>query len=186
MYAQISANAATGVAPEQAAVWSYPLEQGDREETIFNMVNAMLLRIHQSGHLAQLSQERFQLVKEGIDCYKQIRKDIKTGIVLAVWTCKAGDSWMAYGMEAPAQEGAKTRNILSVCLEKRRGAESMHILPVPAYNTPDWNGADMTVNRFIRWKRHSMCASIRIIQSRWNMSSRSWRVFLKLLFDFFL
>lgn len=46
MYAQISANAATGVAPEQAAVWSYPLEQGDREETIFNMVNAMLLRIH--------------------------------------------------------------------------------------------------------------------------------------------
>lgn len=41
MYAQISANAATGVAPEQAAVWSYPLEQGDREETIFNMVNAM-------------------------------------------------------------------------------------------------------------------------------------------------
>lgn len=34
MYAQISANAATGVAPEQAAVWSYPLEQGDREETI--------------------------------------------------------------------------------------------------------------------------------------------------------
>lgn len=80
MYAQISANAATGVAPEQAAVWSYPLEQGDREETIFNMVNAMLLRIHQSGHLAQLSPERFQLVKEGIDCYKQIRKDIKTGI----------------------------------------------------------------------------------------------------------
>ena len=79
MYAQISANAATGVAPEQAAVWSYPLEQGDREETIFNMVNAMLLRIHQSGHLAQLSQERFQLVKEGIDCYKQIRKDIKNG-----------------------------------------------------------------------------------------------------------
>ena len=148
MYAQISANAATGVAPEQAAVWSYPLEQGDREETIFNMVNAMLLRIHQSGHLAQLSQERFQLVKEGIDCYKQIRKDIKNGH--PYWPfglAKAGDSWMAYGMEAPAQEGAKTRTFyLSVW---RRGGEqkACTFLPVPAYNTPDWNGADMTVKQ---------------------------------------
>lgn len=148
MYAQISANAATGVAPEQAAVWSYPLEQGDREETIFNMVNAMLLRIHQSGHLAQLSQERFQLVKEGIDCYKQIRKDIKNGHPYwPLGLAKAEDSWMAYGMEAPAQEGAKTRTFyLSVW---RRGGEqkACTFLPVPAYNTPDWNGADMTVKQ---------------------------------------
>ena len=148
MYAQISANAATGVAPEQAAVWSYPLEQGDREETIFNMVNAMLLRIHQSGHLAQLSPERFQLVKEGIDCYKQIRKDIKNGHPYwPLGLAKAGDSWMAYGMEAPAQEGAKTRTFyLSVW---RRGGEqkACTFLPVPAYNTPDWNGADMTVKQ---------------------------------------
>ena len=71
-YAQISANAATAVAPEQAAVWSYPFMDGDREETIFNMVNTMLLRIHQSGHLVKISQERFDLVKEGITCYKQM------------------------------------------------------------------------------------------------------------------
>ena len=125
MYAQISANAATGVAPEQAAVWSYPLEQGDREETIFNMVNAMLLRIHQSGHLAQLSQERFQLVKEGIDCYKQIRKDIKNGH--PYWPfglAKAGDSWMAYGMEAPAQEGAKTEHF--ICLSGEEAGSRKH------------------------------------------------------------
>ena len=104
MYAQISANAATGVAPEQAAVWSYPLEQGDREETIFNMVNAMLLRIHQSGHLAELSQERFQLVKEGIDCYKQIRKDIKNGHPYwPLGLAKAEDSWMAYCIAVAVQ-----------------------------------------------------------------------------------
>lgn len=129
MYAQISANAATGVAPEQAAVWSYPLEQGDREETIFNMVNAMLLRIHQSGHLAQLSQERFQLVKEGIDCYKQIRKDIKTGIRTGRLDLQSRGFMDGIRNGSTRTGRCENQNILSVCLEKRRGAESMHISP---------------------------------------------------------
>ena len=77
-YATISANAAIGVTPEQAAIWSYPLRDGTKEEVIFNMVNALLLRIHQSGHLAEISPERFELVKEGIDCYKEIRSGIKS------------------------------------------------------------------------------------------------------------
>ena len=51
MYATIAANSPTGLCPEQSAIWSYPLTEGDREEVVFNMVNAMLLRIHQSGHL---------------------------------------------------------------------------------------------------------------------------------------
>lgn len=76
-YATIAANACAGLTPEQAAVWSYPQRNGDAEETVYNMVNAMLLRIHQSGHLAELSKERFDLVKEGIDYYKSIRADIR-------------------------------------------------------------------------------------------------------------
>lgn len=44
------------------------------------MVNAMLLRIHQSGHLAELTQERRDLVKEALDIYKTIRKDIKNSV----------------------------------------------------------------------------------------------------------
>lgn len=79
-YAIISANAATACCPEQAAIWSYPLADGSREETIFNMVNALLCRIHQSGHLANLSPERFDLVKEGISLYRSIRSEIKTGV----------------------------------------------------------------------------------------------------------
>ena len=66
--------------PEQAAVWSYPMRQGDKEEVIYNMVNAMLGRVHQSGHLAELSEERTELVKEGIACYKKIRSDIKKAV----------------------------------------------------------------------------------------------------------
>lgn len=79
-YAMIAANCTSACCPEQAAIWSYPLMDGDREETIFNMVNALLFRVHQSGHLAKLSPERFALVKEGIDLYKQIRGEIKTGL----------------------------------------------------------------------------------------------------------
>lgn len=44
------------------------------------MINAMLLRIHQSGHLAELTKERTDLVKEGIACYKSIRADIKKAL----------------------------------------------------------------------------------------------------------
>ena len=79
-YATIAANAGAGVTPEQAAVWSYPMRQGDKEEVIYNMVNAMLGRIHQSGHLAELSAERMELVKEGIACYKNMRAEIKEAV----------------------------------------------------------------------------------------------------------
>ncbi len=92
-FAAIAANAVSGLTPEQAAVWSYPQMEGreekpgslraeadPEEETIFNMVNAILLRIHQSGQLAELSKGRFALVKEGIEYYKSIRSDIKSGL----------------------------------------------------------------------------------------------------------
>ncbi|AWB46441.1 alpha-galactosidase [Paenibacillus sp. CAA11] len=76
-YAAIAASAPAALTPEQAAVWSYPLREGDDEEVIFNMVNALLLRVHQSGHLAELSPRRRELVKEALDYYKAIRADIK-------------------------------------------------------------------------------------------------------------
>lgn len=76
----IAANSPSALTPEQAAIWSYPLNEGDDEEVVFNMVNAMLLRIHQSGHLANISKERRQLVKEAISVYKSIRDDIKASI----------------------------------------------------------------------------------------------------------
>lgn len=41
------------------------------------MVSAMLLRIHQSGHLAKLDEERKALVKQALSVYKTIRPDIR-------------------------------------------------------------------------------------------------------------
>lgn len=40
-YATIAANAPTGLCPEQSAIWSYPLTDGDREEVVFNMVKTL-------------------------------------------------------------------------------------------------------------------------------------------------
>lgn len=79
-YCTIAANSPAALTPEQSAIWSYPKTGGNREEAVFNMVNAMLLRIHQSGHLAYIDEERRNLVKEAIDVYRTIRADIKTAV----------------------------------------------------------------------------------------------------------
>jgi alpha-galactosidase len=78
--AAIAAACPSAVTPEQCGVWSYPLPEGDEEEVIFNMVNALLVRIHQSGLLTVVSPQRRALVKEAITLYKQIRQDIPHSI----------------------------------------------------------------------------------------------------------
>jgi alpha-galactosidase len=71
----IATGASAGVVPSQLAVWSYPRQGADADEASFNMVTAMLLRIHQSGHLARLDASAAAQVKEGIRVYKQIIRE---------------------------------------------------------------------------------------------------------------
>lgn len=121
-YATIAANAPAALTPEQAAVWSYPLKDGDEEETVYNMVNALLLRIHQSGHIPQLSEERRAMVKEGINYYKAIRKDIKNAV--PVWPLGLADSldnWLAVALRA------EDKSYLAVW---RRGGEDSCRIPL--------------------------------------------------------
>jgi alpha-galactosidase len=96
----IAAAAPSVVTPEQSAIWSYPLSEGDKEEVIFNMVNSLLMRIHQSGNLEKISPERFELVKEGIEYYKTIRKYI--GKALPFWPLGIpslpNKGWMSLGL----------------------------------------------------------------------------------------
>lgn len=76
MPAIVSGSLAT-VLPEQLGVWTYPLKDAGPEEAAFNMINAMLARIHQSGKFDVISDEAFALVKEGIELHKNdIRQDI--------------------------------------------------------------------------------------------------------------
>lgn len=99
LMACIAAAAASAVTPEQAAIWSYPLREGDREEVVMNMINSLLLRVHQSGHLAELSDERFSLVKEGIALYKTFREKIPQ--MLPFWPLgmpSFSAPWLAFGL----------------------------------------------------------------------------------------
>lgn len=98
-YAAIAAGSPAALTPEQSAVWSYPLREGDDEEVIFNMVNALLLRVHQSGHLAELTPHRRALVKEALDYYKSIRAHIPQAF--AFWPLGLPDSggeWVSFGL----------------------------------------------------------------------------------------
>ncbi len=125
-YATIAANAATGVTPEQAAVWSYPMREGDKEEVIFNMVNSMLLRIHQSGHLAELTTERIALVDEGIRYYKKIRQDIKKA--LPFWPIGLADNldkWLCMGL--------KTEHKAYLAVWRRGGEKREQVLPIAPF-----------------------------------------------------
>lgn len=100
-YATIAANAPSGLAPEQSAIWSYPMKGNSREEAVFNMCNALMMRIHQSGHLAEIAPDEFRLVREALDYYKTIRQDIK--ISLPFWplgTSRFTDGWISLGLKA--------------------------------------------------------------------------------------
>lgn len=102
--AVIAAAAPSVVTPEQCAVWSYPLRDGEREQAVCNMINAMLGRIHQSGHLADLKPDSLACVKEGIRYYKGIRKYIPESTPF--WPSKIpylGDEWVAYGIKSTAK-----------------------------------------------------------------------------------
>lgn len=131
-YATIAANAAAGVTPEQAAIWSYPLRKGDTEEVIYNMVNALLVRIHQSGHLAELSPERKALVKEALTYYKEIRYDLRHS--LPDWPTGIADNldqWLT------SVRKTDRKSYLAVW---RRGGENSFSIPLQHL----WEQADLT------------------------------------------
>jgi alpha-galactosidase len=81
LYPAIAVGESAAVLPEQLAIWSYQLVKGDPDAAAFNLVNAMLFRIHQSGHLAELSPPCFAQVKTGLQIYKdRIRPNIGAAV----------------------------------------------------------------------------------------------------------
>ncbi|MBR2860736.1 MAG: alpha-galactosidase [Clostridia bacterium] len=86
LYPYITGNIFMSVLPEQAAVWSYPIDRYLQKEYGFedaakhvsdervavNMINAVLGRIHFASPVQQLSEDKMALVREGVDFYKKI------------------------------------------------------------------------------------------------------------------
>ena len=131
-YASIAANAPSALTPEQAAIWSYPLSDSTREQTIFNCVNSCLLRVHQSGHMGALREEYRDIVREELAYYKKIRKDIPDA--LPIWPlglAKDGDDWMSMGL--------KCRDKLYLAVWRLGKGETCQ-LPLPA-----WKGKALSI-----------------------------------------
>ena len=95
----IASNVATAVTPEQAGMWVYPYED-DEEHVIYNMVNGLLLRPYMSGMVWKLGNHSMNLLKEGIETYKNIRHDIRHGVPFwPIGLNNIHDAVMAYGVQ---------------------------------------------------------------------------------------
>ncbi|MBQ8357353.1 MAG: alpha-galactosidase [Clostridia bacterium] len=99
--AYIAAGAPTTVLPEQAAIWSYPLADADSDAAAFNMVNAMLQRIHLSGKIMSWSDEVRALVSEGIALYKTYRHLIPDAVPFYPLGLPGyHDDWLCLGLRS--------------------------------------------------------------------------------------
>ena len=100
-YPYIAGNILSAVLPEQAAVWAYPVAGDDEmteEKVVFNMINSLLGRIHLASSLDKLSDTQLALVKEGIDCYKEIVESKKGSVpYLPLGFCNFGDEKVVSG-----------------------------------------------------------------------------------------
>lgn len=137
-YASISSMAASAVVPEQAAVWSYPCFDSDREQTVFNMVNALLGRVHQSGFLYRLDQANFALVKQGIALYKTFRMDIKKALPLfplglvrlhSPWACGGLDTGEKVYLSVWRMGGEDNRIFIPLPVLRGKDAEVRYVYP---------------------------------------------------------
>ena len=103
----ILVGASAAVLPEQLAIWSYPLANADADQASFNMVTAMMCRIHQSGRLDSLYPAAGPRSAEGIRIYKEIlRKHIPAAVPfypLGMSDVTNSNAPLALGMRSPEQ-----------------------------------------------------------------------------------
>ncbi|MFA7125994.1 MAG: alpha-galactosidase [Bacilli bacterium] len=104
-YPYLSANVLTACPPEQAAVWSYPLNDYEKimptdEVVAMNMCNAMLGRIHLASYIDKLPAQQLALIREGIDYYKSIVDFKKKAVpIYPRGTCQFFDKEVVGGLK---------------------------------------------------------------------------------------
>ncbi|MBQ8196740.1 MAG: alpha-galactosidase [Clostridia bacterium] len=106
-YPYIAGNVLAGALPEQAAVWSYPVNKLDGPEfelsdetTILNMINSFIGRMHLASDLGKLSERQFELVKEGVDYFNSFSSDKKTALpVFPTGFTAFGDKFVTAGLK---------------------------------------------------------------------------------------
>ena len=113
-YPYIVANVFCAVLPEQAGVWSYPVEADlydpnepnatdakvSCERVVINMVNSILGRIHLASRIHLLSDEKQALIREGVDYYNAITNDKLSAVpYLPKGYTTFGDTFVACGLK---------------------------------------------------------------------------------------
>lgn len=118
-YPYIVGNIFCAVLPEQAAVWSYPVDsmtQGvavyDREHeelvdcrvsterVVMNMINSLLGRIHLASRVQLLSEEKQALIREGVALYNAITPDkLESTPYMPLGYTRFGDTLVSVGIK---------------------------------------------------------------------------------------
>jgi alpha-galactosidase len=159
-YPPIAAAAPAAVAPEQAAVWAYPQPEFTTDAIAFTMANAMLGRIHLSGHLDRMSDSQRALVAEALHVYQQ---SIRPAIAAAVPFWPLGlprwdDPWVVLGLRAPAasyltiwrrgpHQAAGTATVTLPVPHLRRAEVTAHVLyPSRSAAVARWDAVDGTLS----------------------------------------
>ncbi len=117
-YPYIAGNILSAVLPEQAAVWSYPVdsygepnavfspdcewvnEHISEEQVIMNMINSFLGRMHLASHLELLNDAKKALVKEGVDYFNKLSEVKKKALpFMPNGFCNFGDELVVSGLK---------------------------------------------------------------------------------------
>ncbi len=127
-YPYIVANFLAAVLPEQGAVWSYPVdgyqfasapetyekanESTDRETVIMNMINTFLGRMHLASHIDLLSEDKRELIKEGVEYYDSLTPVKKTALpFLPCGFAGFGDEHVAAGLKTEVKAYLSVYNL---------------------------------------------------------------------------
>jgi alpha-galactosidase len=113
-YPYIVGNVFCAVLPEQAGIWSYPVDSAlfetehpentdgrvSAERVVINMVNAILGRIHLASRIHLLSSEKQALIKEGVEYYDSITSDKLSAVpYLPKGYTEFGDTFVSCGIK---------------------------------------------------------------------------------------
>ena len=103
----ISAAVPMAVNPEQSAMWAYPVPAMTDRETAFNLVGALLGRVHLSGRPDLLRPGQEALVAEALSAYRDLRADLPASVPhwplgLPAWRAP----WTALALEVGADAAA--------------------------------------------------------------------------------
>ena len=119
----ILVGATAAVLPEQLAIWSYPLPKADADQASFNLVTAMMCRIHQSGRLDAISADGLLQVTNGIRVYKEV---IRGHIPHSVPFYPLGLPDVTNRM-APVALGMRAPGLTSLAVWRLEGSETVEL-----------------------------------------------------------